>query len=635
MWKSDDPEYPRVDVYGSLAELERDFGRAAASTTTGEADLHRPYIDELTRPNPDDPTGQSHDAPHRGRARRLVRLRLDAVRPGALPVREPRLVRRAHSPADFIVEYIGQTRGWFYVHARAVHGAVRPPGVHERDQPRHRARQRRPEDVEVAAQLPGRLRGLRPRRLGCDALVPDVVARAARRQPRRHRGGHPRGRARVHAAAVEHLVLLLAVRQRGGGPDGAGYEATWRTDSTDVLDRYLLAKTRDSSRTSRPTSRRSTRTLAAAKLRDFADVLTNWYVRRSPRPLLGRRRDDGATARRSTRSTPCSRPSPASPRRCSRSSPSAIWQGLTGGRSVHLDRLAGRRRSSPRDDELVAAMDRGPRDRLGRPRAAQAAQGLRVRLPLARLTVVVADAAAPRAVRRHPARRAQRQGGRARRARRRTALPTTASPSRLTVNARAAGPRLGKRVQQRHPGGQGRRLVRGRRRRRRRRHRAATGEYELVLETAGRRTTRRALALLPGGGFVLLDTATTPELEAEGLARDVIRAVQDTRKAAGFDVSDRIRLDAGLRRRRGRGRRRVGVRRRRRSRARPSPLEHDRALADSRRGRSTLDAPSRTWHASSFGAEPRARRVRRGRHVRQPRRLPSWPSSRRTGAVDA
>jgi isoleucyl-tRNA synthetase len=48
---------------------------------------------------------------------------------------------------------------------------------------------------------------------------------------------------------------------------------------------------------------------------------------------------------------------------------------------------------------------------------------------------------------------------------------------------------------------------------------------------------------LPGGGFVLLATETTPELEAEGFARDIIRAVQDTRKSAGFDVSDRIRLD--------------------------------------------------------------------------------------------
>ncbi len=52
VWKSDDPMYPRIDVYGSLDELERDFG-------VRPTDLHRPYIDELTRPNPDDPTGRS------------------------------------------------------------------------------------------------------------------------------------------------------------------------------------------------------------------------------------------------------------------------------------------------------------------------------------------------------------------------------------------------------------------------------------------------------------------------------------------------------------------------------------------------------------------------------------------------
>ncbi|MDF2443710.1 MAG: isoleucyl-tRNA synthetase, partial [Subtercola sp.] len=72
-------------------------------------------------------------------------------------------------------------------------------------------------------------------------------------------------------------------------------------------------------------------------------------------------------------------------------------------------------------------------------------------------------------------------------------------------------------------------------------------EYELVLESAAPdaagETSSTALALLPGGGFALLDTTTTPELDAEGLARDVIRAVQETRKAAGFDVSDRITLD--------------------------------------------------------------------------------------------
>src|SRR4029450_5238523 len=26
VWKSDDPKFPRIDVYGSVAELERDFG---------------------------------------------------------------------------------------------------------------------------------------------------------------------------------------------------------------------------------------------------------------------------------------------------------------------------------------------------------------------------------------------------------------------------------------------------------------------------------------------------------------------------------------------------------------------------------------------------------------------------------
>jgi isoleucyl-tRNA synthetase len=66
------------------------------------------------------------------------------------------------------------------------------------------------------------------------------------------------------------------------------------------------------------------------------------------------------------------------------------------------------------------------------------------------------------------------------------------------------------------------------------------GEY--TLETVASGGDESATGLLPGGGFVVLDTALTPELEAEGVARDLVRTVQQARRDAGLDVSDRIAL---------------------------------------------------------------------------------------------
>ncbi|MFV0306276.1 MAG: isoleucine--tRNA ligase, partial [Desertimonas sp.] len=106
VWRSDDPAYPRVDVYGSIAELQRDFGVEVT-------DLHRPAVDDLVRPNPDDPTGQSM-------MRRVPEVLDCWFESGSMPFAqvhypfENREWFEEHYPGDFIVEYTGQTRGWFY-----------------------------------------------------------------------------------------------------------------------------------------------------------------------------------------------------------------------------------------------------------------------------------------------------------------------------------------------------------------------------------------------------------------------------------------------------------------------------------------------------------------------------------------
>src|SRR5690606_14812638 len=55
-------------------------------------------------------------------------------------------------------------------------------------------------------------------------------------------------------------------------------------------------------------------------------------------------------------------------------------------------------------------------------------------------------------------------------------------------------------------------------------------------------TPREGWAVAREGETVALDLTLTPELVRAGLAREVVRLVQEARKASGFDVTDRIEL---------------------------------------------------------------------------------------------
>lgn len=523
VWKSDNPEYPRIDVYGSLDEIEKDFG-------VRPTDLHRPFIDELTRPNPDDPTGQS--------TMRRIEDVLDVwFDSGSMPFAQVHYPFEnqewfdSHNPADFIVEYIGQTRGWFYtLHILATalfdrpafknvvsHGIV----LGNDGQKMSKSLRNYPDVSEVFE------------RDGSDAMRWFLMSSPVLR------GGNLVVTEEGIREGVRQVLLPLwnSYYFFSLYANADGYEATHRTDSSNVLDLYILAKTHDLIDDVGGHLDALDSTNAAEALRHFADVLTNWYVRRSRDRFWtgGEDAQEAFDTLYTVLATLCQVAAPLLPLVTEN-----IWQGLTGGRSVHLTDWPDSN-AYPSNPELVATMD-AVRDITSSSLALRKKVGLRVRLPLAELTVVAENAPSL-----SDFSDILRDELNVKNVSLVAQTPESAQEygitSKLTVNARAAGPRLGKAVQQIiHAAKEGNwSEVNG----------VVTaggvalepGEYELTLEASEGQNNSRALSLLPGGGFVLLDTVTTPELEAEGLARDVIRAVQDTRKAAGFDVTDRIVLN--------------------------------------------------------------------------------------------
>lgn len=510
VWVSDNDEYPRVDVYGSLDELERDFGRRPAS-------LHRPDIDELTRPNPDDPTGQS--------IMRRVPEVLDCwFESGSMPFAqvhypfENKEWFETHAPADFIVEYIGQTRGWFYLlHVLSVALFDRPAfrkvvahGIVLGDDglKMSKSKGNYPDVNEVFD------------RDGSDAMRWFLMSSPILR------GGNlivtEQGiREGVRQAMLPMWNAYSFLRLYASQP------AEFSTDSTNVLDRYILAKLREAVENTTAALDATDVASATDEIRTFCDALTNWYVRRSRNRFW-----EGDTVHPEAFNTlytvleTLSRvASPLLPM-----TTEVIWRGLTGERSVHLTDWPDAS-ALPEDPQLVEAMD-AVRSISSSASSLRKAHKLRNRLPLPKLTVAMPNASALQDFTSIIADEVNVKDVEL------TDDVASVGTFEVVVNARAAGPRLGKDVQ---------RVIKA----------VKSGNYTVSedgvvvadgIELQDNEYTRKLVAQDPDntadcpaiGGLVVLDTNVTEELEAEGWAADRIRGLQDARKNAGFEVTDRI-----------------------------------------------------------------------------------------------
>ncbi|HTO52798.1 MAG TPA: isoleucine--tRNA ligase [Myxococcota bacterium] len=519
VWRSDNPDFPRIDVYGSLDELERDFG-------VRPDDLHRPAIDQLVRPNPDDPSGKS-----------LMRRVTDVLdcwfESGSMfyaQVHYPFEKREwfdTHFPADFITEYVAQTRGWFYtMHVLATalfdrpafanvicHGVV----LDENGQKLSKRMRNYPSPEEVFSSY------------GADALrwflCSSPILRGADLQIDRE--GHViREIVRLVLRPIWNAYYFFCLYANADG-----VRAVLRSDASGVLDRYVLAKTGDLVRGLEKSLDAYDIPGACAEVASFIDALNNWYIRRSRDRFWA---EDGSADKRDAYDTLYSAlvvalraASPLLPLISEE-----IYRGLTGEESVHLcdwpDSAA-----LPSEPELVRAMDRA-REVCSAALALRRAHDVRVRQPLRELVIAGADVDGLRPFAELIADEVN--------------VKTVALSAeierfatfKLAVNARTLGKRLGKKTQEVIAAAKAGRWkqvsptsveVAG--------ESLSGDDYQLLLEP---RPGVVCQPLASNDAIVILDTTLDETLASEGIARDVVRAVQQARREAGLHVSDRIQL---------------------------------------------------------------------------------------------
>jgi isoleucyl-tRNA synthetase len=512
VWKSDDPNFPRIDVYGSVEDLERDFDAVVT-------DLHRPSIDELVRPNPDDPSGLSM-------MRRVPEVLDCWFESGSMPFAqvhypfENREWFDNHYPGDFIVEYIGQTRGWFYtMHVLATALFDRPAfsncvshGIVLGDDGRKMSKSlsNYPDPNEMFDQY------------GADAMRWYLLSSPILR------GADFTVSETGMRDTVRHVILPLwnAYYFLTLYANAASTTGVVRTDQSDVLDRYVLGEV--NGLIERVTAQMDQYDLFGAcdSITKFLDTLTNWYIRRS-RDRFWDGDQDAIDTLHTALVTLCQVAAPLLPLVGDH-----IYRGLVGtADSVHLVDWPDHG-DFPFDADLQAGMAH-VRDACSTLLSLRKAEGLRVRLPLANAVVATPEAAliAPHLDILRDELNVKH-------------VEVTTEVDRfgtreLVLSPQVLGPRLGREMQRviaAHKSGDwtlddGRAVVGG--------VELEPGEFEFRLVSAGEGAVS---TLKNSDGVVVLDTEVTEDLEVEGRARDLIRLIQQARRDAGLDVSDRIEL---------------------------------------------------------------------------------------------
>lgn len=514
VWKSDDPKYPRVDVYGSIAELEKDFGVKVT-------DLHRPFIDTLTRPNPDDPTGKS--------TMRRVEDVLDCwFESGSMPFAqvhypfENKEWFENHSPADFIVEYLAQTRGWFYtlmVMSTALfdrapfktclcHGVV----LDENQQKLSKRLRNYPDPSEVFDTL------------GSDALRWFLVSSPILR------GGNlsidREGKEIAKASRKALIPLWNAFYFFTLYANAEGLKAKEIRDPKDVLDRYVLAKTRDLIKGLTEKLDACDIVGACADVSDFLEIMNNWYIRRSRARFWDTANGTEAFDTLYTVLVALTKAiAPLLPLTCE-----YIYRALTGEESVHLTDYPDYAQFKAQD-ALVADMD-FVRAVCSTAKAVREENKLRNRLPLASMTV-----AGNNAQRLNAYADLLKDEVNVKEVRLVSDVAALAD-NMLYIFTPVVGKRLGRFMKDILAASKTNDWTKN-----------ADGTLSIAGQTLNADEFELRLVLKDGNAgqalpdntaVVVLDTQVRPELEREGIARDFVRVIQQKRKDSGFDVSDRI-----------------------------------------------------------------------------------------------